>query len=148
MKPEELKEQYLRLCHWKSYEPSRNQLKTWDSLLFSDVRDMKAATDRWIADQTEFPMPAQLRPFLEKARLARAAKSSEDSHLVRWGCPACNRTQCGWVSMYDREPRVCRGVSRDGGPCGEIMQIIHDDRVAAQSGTQPLPERAGRDGAL
>ena len=111
---------------------------------------MEAATSRWIAEQTDFPMPSQLRPFIERARLARVAISSGNRHLVRWECPVCHRSQSGWVTPEDREPRACTGFAVGGGQCGEIMYITHDERPGGgylPSTQSAYSERSGRDGA-
>lgn len=60
--------------------------------------------------------------------------------LVRWKCPDCGVTICGWIEIFDYTPRICRGIPR-GAPirdergkpevCGAVMSIIHDDRRAA-----------------
>ena len=55
----------------------------------------------------------------------------EPTDLVRWKCPDCRITRCGWIPWHDHEPRVCKGIPRNGptsGICGAIMEEIHREK--------------------
>ena len=80
-------------------------------------------------------------------------------YLVRWRCPYCAFTCCGYIEAYDYQPRVCRGIPKrqnsEGSICGEIMEITLDERERSR-GYSPLRNaqqeqewlKSGRDGAV
>jgi hypothetical protein len=53
-------------------------------------------------------------------------------YLVRWICPSCKTTFCGYLTADDHQTRYCQGFPitehTSGKRCGKAAQIIHDER--------------------
>lgn len=57
-----------------------------------------------------------------------------EQFLVRWKCPDCGTTKCGYIGLADFALRYCTGTPKrkhmSGENCCHEMQIMHDDRPA------------------
>lgn len=114
MTTKELEKIYKLACDGKGYEPNDGQFKIWKQTLgWSEECDLSQALTWWFADNTDFPMPALLKPLLEKARLARVARATGQKDLVRWHCPDCGIYRSGFISPNDQFSRRCEGVPKD-----------------------------------
>jgi hypothetical protein len=153
MKETELRKAYVRACQTKGFEPSEGQFKTWKStMLFFEAVDLEHAIDMWFEKETNLPMPAELKPVIERARRIRTEKTGAKTYLVAFECPVCGATQSSLLAMEDRGLRYCRGKFGpllpvdaprangqrqqraqlgDGVTCGAEMRIKVDDRLVS-----------------
>ena len=106
-------------------------LKLWKRMIgWAEAADMRTALDSWWADHIEYPMPAELKPLLERARQGRMARSAVHKFLTRWKCPGCGIFACGYVTASEDLTRACRGIPRGRqGICGEIMSVCYTERA-------------------
>jgi hypothetical protein len=128
MTDKELKDLYVTACSGKGFEPSDGQFKLWKQTLgWCEQSDLAKALVEYFSTNTAFPMPAELKALSEQARRIRVTQAARKTVLVRWQCPDCKVTMCGWIPPEDRDPRACRGVAREGGRanCGAIMNEVY-----------------------
>lgn len=151
MTEKDLRKAYVRACQTKGFEPSEGQFKTWkQTMMFFDAADIERGIDLWYQQETALPMPAELRPFIERARRMRTNQSSEQRFLVVWICRTCGHRRSGFLTMDDRGARFCsskwgpllpidapringqrpeRVQFADGQTCGAELEIVTDDRL-------------------
>jgi hypothetical protein len=135
----QLRKIYIMVCDGKGYEANDGQFKVWKQTLgWCEEVDLAQAVLWWMADNATFPMPAELKPLVERAKRARLAKASVKTGLVRFYCPDCGIYTCGFLAMDDNRQRICRGNARIEAKrvslvdvCGGVMNIVHDDRLAS-----------------
>ena len=64
-----------------------------------------------------------------------------EQFLVRWKCPDCGATKCGYIGLVDFAPRYCTAIPKrehvGGEHCCHKMQIVHDDRTAWRNENAP-----------
>ena len=142
MTPKQLEAIYRTACAGKGYEGSKAQCKVWEQTIgWCEEADLSQALIWYFQANTTFPMPAELKPLSERARVARVSKNTGPKDEVRWRCPDCGVTMTGFIDPQDRYTRVCRGIPRgkpqvDGEgrqlPCGGIMDEIARASCAAQ----------------
>ena len=129
MKETELKKAYARACQTRGYEPSEGQFKTWkQTMMFFESVDIERAIDLWYESSTTLPMPAELKPLIERARRERTTKLHNQADFVAWKCPECGLTQSGWPE----DPARTRYCPRKGDRetiCGQTMLIVCRDPV-------------------
>ena len=126
MKTSELEEIYVTACRGKGYEPNDGQFKIWKQTLgWCEQADLAQALVWWFTENSEFPMPAELKRLSEKSRRDREAKAAVLHDLITYQCPVCRVTRSGWPADPERQ-RYCMNVAKDGdGRCGAILQIVH-----------------------
>lgn len=121
MKELELREIYADACETKGYEPDTAQFKIWRSTLeWCDPRDLREALSRWWQDNTNLPMPSELRPLVDVAMRIRKARATAHVDFVVWKCPVCSSTLSGWPQGTDNR-RWCGAFRKTGGICNTLM---------------------------
>jgi len=72
----------------------------------------------------------------EKVARENRAKDHASQRLVRWQCPECGATKCGYPSSNDSLDRRCDKIKRDGKPtrdgwpiCAARMEVILDENA-------------------
>lgn len=113
-----------------------------------DERDVLSALQK-LADakrgeyEPGLPEIGAMLSLVEVERVSRENRSEakKSERLVRWQCPACKATKCGFPSTnadLDRrcDKRVATGKwSPDGWPiCGAKMEVIFDENAESQDG--------------
>jgi hypothetical protein len=142
MKPSEMKVIYQEACRAASTRPVPDdaQEKIWRQTMGGfDAADIRGGLEIWWQTEKYLPMPAELKPLAERARLSRIAKKSGLRDEVRWRCPDCGVTMTGFIDPADDRPRICRGTARNGPqhdaagnsiPCGAVMNEIQRDKAS------------------
>ena len=131
MTEKELRNLYQTACDGKGYIGNEGQFKVWKQTLgWCEERDLAKALVAYFESNTAFPMPAELKTLAESARRARMTAASVSKELAHWHCAECGVYQGGHILASDHEPRVCRGVPREGsGICGAIMDEVKRERA-------------------
>ena len=115
MRENQLRVLYETACAGKGFEPNDGQFKIWKQTLgWIEERDLAQALVEWFMDNQGFPMPADLKPLAMANKRRREASLAAPLDLVRWRCPDCHITQCGFIAPEDNAPRRCRGIPRSG----------------------------------
>ena len=129
MTENQLKKAYTRACQTRGYEPSEGQFKTWkQTLMFFEAEDIERAIDFWYQDNTSLPMPAEMKPQIERARRARTSRVQNQPDFVAWQCPACGMGRTGWPVDPD-VPRYCQRPTGASQICGQRMLIVRRESV-------------------
>lgn len=83
--------------------------------------------------ETALPDIGTILAAVELERRARVVRmtSLDEERLVRWRCPECNVTCCGFVKYGESRLRYCRGIPRrknyrPGEVCGATLDVIED----------------------
>lgn len=145
----QLKKIYQTACDGKGYEANEGQFKLWKQVLgWCDEADLAQALVYHFSDSTAFPMPADLKALISRARMARVARSTETAFLVRWECKTCGIHQSGYIPLHDQRARICCGIPKETGRgvCHAEMVIVYDERTQAKPQTfqqQMCPECGG-----
>jgi hypothetical protein len=62
-----------------------------------------------------------------------------EQFLVRWKCPDCGATKCGWIGLADFATRYCAATPKrkhvSGEQCCLKMDIVYDERPAGGNET-------------
>jgi len=127
----QLRNVYQTACDAKGYDANEGQFKIWKRLLgWSEMRDLGRAIEMWYEEETNFPMPAQLKPLVDRAVRERSAKSRAKTDLVRWQCPICGGTCAGFIPPDDFAPRTCKSIYgpmlRPDEPCQNRSLPLND----------------------
>ena len=148
----ELKDVYTLCCDTKGYEINPGQIKAWKAALgFYDARDLEAAVRNWYNSNSEFPMPAQLRPLAESARRLRVIPKTGYEYTTGYRCPRCKTT----MTSFDPAREVkCEKCWRD--KQYSIMSVELQERkmrgTEVWESISPAPttadEYSGREGAF
>lgn len=94
-----LKEIYTMACDTKGYEINPGQAKEWKVQLgFYEASDLETAVRKWYEKNSEFPMPAQLRPLADAERRIRITPKSGYEYTTGYRCPKC------WVTVTSFQP--------------------------------------------
>jgi len=89
----DLKELYTLACDTKGFTPDMGQFKMWKPILgWCDKRDLEKAIVEWYSSDTNFPMPALLKPLAEAARLKRVRPTTGYEYTTGYLCPRCGLT--------------------------------------------------------
>ena len=108
MKPAEMEDIYRTACSGKGFEPSDGQFKVWKQTLgWCEKRDLSQALIWFFQASKDFPMPADLKPLAEKARLQREMKDASPQEQVEYECPQCHLPFSAVVEAGDTKPRIC-----------------------------------------
>ena len=79
--------------------------------------------------ETSFPSIGEILTVVGVQRVARHNREqlAVKTELARWKCPECGIYQSGFIAPTDYEPRVCRGIPREGkgSVCGAVMVQVH-----------------------
>jgi hypothetical protein len=112
IKPAEMSQIYFEACDAKGYKGNDGQLKIWrQTLAYAEKKDLQQALIFYWQDNTDFPMPAELRHLVERARRERLAESSEPKEFVEYECPQCHAPFSTVVNVGDTRPRLCLVVA-------------------------------------
>jgi hypothetical protein len=108
VKPADMGRIYYDACDAKGYKGNEGQLKLWRQMLgYAELRDLQKAMEIYWQDNSDFPMPAQLRHLVERARRERMEKSGGPSEMVEYECPSCHAPLSTVVEVGDTRPRLC-----------------------------------------
>lgn len=128
---------YRMACEGKGYKGNEGQAKVWMLTMGNlEEEDLAQALLWYWADNTAFPMPAELKTLAEKARRQRTASGL--GWIVTYECMDCHLTYTSVHKNELRPPKVCRSPYRKengklmwmdkGEMCGGILNIIDDRR--------------------
>ena len=138
MSKTELQRMYEQACNKTKRPPDPSEFRAWTNTLGMFVADeIQEALDSWWAGSHFLPTAKELLPTAISARNRRFARSNNGQQLVRWRCPLCCVTRCGFVGPQERTPRYCQGLSQHGMDevCGGSLEEIYrgylSDRKAA-----------------
>jgi hypothetical protein len=127
IKPIEMSQIYYEACDAKGYKGNEGQLKIWRmTLAYAEKKDLQQALTLYWQENTDFPMPAELRHLVERARRERLAESSEPKEFVEYECPECHAPFSTFVSPGDVRPRICMLVGYDGQLTGCSVKLGHN----------------------
>lgn len=108
IKPADMGRIYYDACDAKGYKGNEGQLKLWRQMLgYADLGDLRTAMELYWQENSDFPMPAQLRHLVERARRERLEKSGGPSEMVEYECPQCHAPFSTVVDVGDMRPRLC-----------------------------------------
>ena len=108
MTDKELKEIYKTACSGKGFQPNDSQFKLWKQTLgWCEAADLAKALVYFFQDQPGFPMPADLRHLVERAKRERLMESEGPKELVEYECPQCHAPFSTVVAVGDCRPRIC-----------------------------------------
>jgi hypothetical protein len=108
IKPAEMSAIYYACCDAKGYKGSDEQLKLWNKTLgYAEKVDLQAALILHWSDNTDFPMPADLRHLVERSKRERLMESEGPKELVEYVCPQCHAPFSTVVAVGDYRPRIC-----------------------------------------
>lgn len=112
MTPSETAAIYYGACDLKGYKGNDGQLRTWRQQLgYAEAQDLEKALELYWKDNTEFPMPSQLRSLVERSRRERLEVSDSPKELVEYVCPECQAPFSTYVEIGDRRNRICAVVN-------------------------------------
>ena len=108
------------------------------ALKFFEVRDVRAALDRWWAstdrdDRGELrsrflPAPGDLIPLIQAESRKHFASLDQALELVRRICPDCGSATLGFCRPGDDNERICFGIPRrvheTGEICGATLVVV------------------------
>lgn len=135
MTDSELKELYRKACYSKNYEPSDGQFKVWKQTLgFADEPDLARALTLFFQDNTEFPMPSQLKHLIERARRERLQASELPCEHVEYECPSCHAPFSTVVNVGDNRNRICLIVDQENKLRGCRVRLTELSRTPSQKG--------------
>ena len=90
--------------------------------------------------ETALPGIAEILALVTTERISRENRSTakQTERLVRWQCPACKHTCCGFPSRgSDLDRRCDKNVWNEEQfcalPCGTLMTVIFDDAHDAEA---------------
>ena len=136
MTKRELEQVYKLACDGKGFKPNDGQFKIWQLTLGNlEELDLQQALVWYWADNTNFPMPAELKTLAERSRRARASQTL--GWIVRYQCPVCGMTMTSNPHTENRPPRTCNScygpigsgiMLEEGEVCGAILDVLEDRR--------------------
>jgi hypothetical protein len=150
MTTKELEGIYATACQAKGFEPNDGQFRIWRQTLgWVDRADLEQALIWYFSENTNFPMPSELKTLAGRAQQARVARTSEARFLVVWLCPVCGFRQSGFLAQNADARRYCpshwgpllpidaprvegkrpeRIQLTKGTICGHDLQVVTDER--------------------
>lgn len=132
MKPNDMREIYLQACDAKGFQPNEGQLKTWrEQLGYAEKRDLEEALREYWAQNSDFPMPNQLRHLVERVKRMRLAASEAPKELVDYVCPSCGAPFSTLVDPGDARHRICLVVNDKKELVGCRVRLTETSRRAA-----------------
>lgn len=119
-----------------------------------DERDVLSALQRLADAKREeyepgLPEIGAMLKLVEVERIARDNRSeaTKSQRLVRWQCPECGATKCGFPNTSDALERRCDKIKRDGKPtpdgwpiCAARMDVIFDENVRREDRMVPTSD--------
>jgi hypothetical protein len=126
----QLKNLYKVACDGKGFVGNDGQFKVWKQTLgWTEEKDLAKALVWWFTAETDFPMPALLKPLIERSRRERIAKASQRRFHVRWQCTTCHYTMQGFLAEDTNLERYCQSIPQReytlGEICGGNMEVIY-----------------------
>jgi hypothetical protein len=116
----DLKELYQVACDGKGRKADDGQLRVWVlTLLHLDKADLSQALVWYFTENSDFPMPAQLKPLAERARRNRFTAGNQKGR-VAWMCPTCKTRTVGFLAPGAETLRTCHSSY---GPCDPVRKI-------------------------
>jgi hypothetical protein len=138
MTDKDLKEIYKMACATKGFEPSDGQYKIWKQTLgWCDPKDLEKAIVEYFTTNQNFPMPAELKPLAEAARLKRVRPTTGYEFTTGYRCPRCALTVTSFNQAREMRCERCwKGgyVAEIGGipaePSYSLMSVVLQERKA------------------
>ena len=135
IKPAEMSDLYFAACDAKGYRGTEGQLKIWQQILgYAEKRDLQKALEFYWQDNKEFPMPAELRHLVERARRERLQVTDEPCEQVEYECPECHAPFSTVVNVGDTRPRLCLVVAEHNEVRGCRVRLIELSRMPVAKG--------------
>lgn len=129
MKPAETAAIYYEACDAKGYKGNEGQLKIWRQQLgYAERKDLERALELYWQTNVEFPMPAQLRHLVERARRERLEAADVPKELVEYDCPECHAPFSTIVDVGDHGPRLCLLVNEKNEFVGCRVRLTETQR--------------------
>lgn len=144
----QLEELYKVSCAGKGFKPTDGQFKVWTlTLLHLEHADLSQALVWYFSENTNFPMPAELKQLAEKSRRQRLA-AKDNRQRVTFVCPVCRMRVVGFYAPGEDTTVTCRSSDGPWTPgkgcaklppcadrtqqpiCGAILEIESDERAA------------------
>lgn len=108
MTDKQLRVLYQTACDGKGFQPNDGQYKIWKQTLgWAEEADLARALMYYFEENTDFPMPAQLKHLIERSRRERLTASEQPCETVEYGCPECHAPFSVVVGVGDARPRLC-----------------------------------------
>ena len=108
MTDKELRTHYRAACDSKGFVPNEGQFKVWKQVLgWAEEQDLSKALVYYFEAESGFPMPADLKHLIERAKRERLTESTGPKEIVEYECPSCHAPFSTVVDVGDMRPRIC-----------------------------------------